>query len=64
MGECVIVYGKSGSGKSRSLLNFGEDEIFLINVIAKRLPFRKKFKYTMVSDNPTKNHQRLKENAH
>ena len=50
MGECVIVYGKSGSGKSRSLLNFGEDEIFLVNVIAKRLPFRKKFKYTMVSD--------------
>lgn len=41
MGECVIVYGKSGSGKSRSLLNFGEDEIFLVNVIAKRLPFRK-----------------------
>lgn len=32
MGECVIVYGKSGSGKSRSLLNFGEDEIFLVNV--------------------------------
>lgn len=31
MGECVIVYGKSGSGKSRSLLNFGEDEIFLVN---------------------------------
>lgn len=54
MGECVIVYGKSGSGKSRSLLNFGEDEIFLVNVIAKRLPFRKKFKYTMVSDNPDK----------
>ena len=54
MGECVIVYGKSGSGKSRSLLNFGEDEIFLVNVIAKRLPFRKKFKYTMVSGNPVK----------
>lgn len=31
MGECVIVYGKSGTGKSRSLKNFGEDEILFIN---------------------------------
>ena len=45
MGEAIIVYGKSGSGKSRSLLNFGEDEIFLVNTIGKRLPFAKKFKY-------------------
>lgn len=44
MGECVIIYGKSGTGKSRSLLNFGEDEILLINTVNKRLPFRKKFK--------------------
>ena len=45
MGECVIIYGKSGTGKSRSLKNFGEDEIFLVNTINKRLPFPKKFKY-------------------
>ena len=45
MGECVIVYGKSGTGKSRSLKNFGEDEIFLVNTISKRLPFPKKFKF-------------------
>lgn len=45
MGECVIVYGKSGTGKSRSLKNFGEDEILLINTVNKRLPFPKKFKY-------------------
>ncbi len=51
MGEAILCYGKSGSGKSRSLLNFGEDEIFLVNVIGKRMPFAKKFKYEMTSDN-------------
>lgn len=45
MGECIIVYGKSGTGKSRSLKNFGEDEILLVNTINKRLPFPKQFKY-------------------
>lgn len=50
MGRAVIVYGKSGSGKSRSLKNFEEDEIFLVNVTAKDLPFRKKFKYSMKTD--------------
>lgn len=54
MGECIIVYGKSGSGKSRSLLNFAEDEIFLVNTIGKRLPFRKDFKYVYKSDDPEK----------
>ena len=47
MGEAVIIYGKSGTGKSRSLKNFGEDEIFLVNTINKRLPVPKKFKYTI-----------------
>lgn len=45
MGECIIVYGKSGTGKSRSLKNFAEDEILFVNTINKRLPFQKKFKY-------------------
>ena len=45
MGECVIVYGKSGTGKSRSLKNFGEEEILFVNTINKRLPFPQKFKY-------------------
>ena len=45
MAELVLVYGKSGTGKSRSLVNFGEDEILLFNVEGKRLPTRKKFKY-------------------
>lgn len=51
MGETILIYGKSGSGKSRSLINFGEDEIYLINTIGKRLPFPKKFKYVTNSDN-------------
>ena len=50
MGEPVIIYGKSGSGKSRSLKDFGEEEICLINVEGKRLPFRKQFKYTLKAD--------------
>jgi len=50
MGRFILIYGKSGSGKSRSLKNFGEDEIFLANVIGKELPFRGKFKYVSVTD--------------
>ena len=45
MGEPILVYGKSGSGKSRSLKNFTEDEIFFVNVVSKRLPFSKRFRY-------------------
>ena len=45
MGEVAIVYGKSGTGKSRSLKNFGEEEILFVNTVNKRLPFPKKFKY-------------------
>ena len=48
MGNVVLVYGPSGSGKSTSLKNFGEDEIFLVNVQGKRPPFRKSFKYSYV----------------
>ena len=50
MGRSILIYGKSGSGKSRSLKNFGEEEIFLINTVGKDLPFRKKFKYTWQCD--------------
>lgn len=51
MGECVIIYGKSGSGKSRSLKGFAEDEIYLVQTINKRLPFPQKFKYVTRTDN-------------
>ena len=50
MGIPVICYGKSGSGKSRSLKSFGEEEICLINVEGKSLPFRHGFKYTAKAD--------------
>lgn len=51
MGLPVLVYGKSGSGKSRSLKFFGEDEILLVNIEGKALPFRNKFKYVLKTDN-------------
>jgi hypothetical protein len=51
MGEAVIVYGKSGTGKSRSLKEFGEEEILFVNTVNKRLPFPKKFKYELRTAN-------------
>lgn len=51
MGVPVLVIGKSGSGKSTSLRHFGENEISLINVINKPLPFKQKFVKTVNTDN-------------
>ena len=51
MAEVVLVYGKSGAGKSRSLKNFAEDEIFYVNVTDKRLPFSHGFKFMSTTDN-------------
>ena len=42
MGTCVLVIGKSGSGKSTSLRNFEQGEVGIFNVLGKPLPFRKK----------------------
>lgn len=42
MGVCVLVLGESGSGKSTSLRNFEPDEVGILNVMGKPLPFRKK----------------------
>lgn len=42
MGVCVVVLGKSGSGKSTSLRNFEPEEVGILNVMGKPLPFRKK----------------------
>jgi hypothetical protein len=50
MGIPVIIYGKSGAGKSRSLKNFKEDEIYLVNVLGKALPFKGNFKYITNTD--------------
>ena len=46
----VLVYGKSGSGKSRSLKFFSPEEILLINIEGKELPFRSSFKYICRTD--------------
>lgn len=40
MGVCVIVLGKSGSGKSRSIKGFKGEEVGVLNVIGKPLPFK------------------------
>lgn len=50
MGIPVMLIGKSGSGKSTSLRNFNEDELYLIKVLNKPLPFRKKFSSTLETD--------------
>lgn len=50
MGLEVLVLGFSGSGKSASLRSFGSDELALVNVNGKPLPFRTRFKETLVSD--------------
>ena len=50
MGLEVLVLGFSGSGKSASLRSFGADELALVNVNGKPLPFRTRFKETLVSD--------------
>lgn len=49
MGEVVLIYGKSGSGKSRSMKHFKSDEILLVNIEKKMLPFRGSFKYVCES---------------
>lgn len=40
----VLIIGASGTGKSTSLRNFSPDEVELINVERKPLPFRNEFK--------------------
>lgn len=50
MGVPVLVMGASGSGKSTSLRNFGKDEIGLINVSGKPLPFKSKLPYAVIQN--------------
>lgn len=53
----VMVIGRSGSGKSTSLRNFEKDEVALINILGKALPFDKKFDSTQQTDD----YQKIKE---
>lgn len=40
MSVLVMIYGQSGTGKSTSLRNFKSDEVAVVNVSGKPLPFR------------------------
>lgn len=42
MGLPVLILGESGTGKSASLRNFKDDEVAVINVASKPLPFKNK----------------------
>lgn len=42
MAVLVMIYGQSGTGKSTSLRNFTNDEVAVINISGKPLPFRSK----------------------
>lgn len=44
MGIPVLILGESGSGKSTSLRNFSKDDVGVINVASKPLPFRSEIK--------------------
>lgn len=47
MAQLCLILGQSGSGKSTSMRNFAHDELALINVNKKPLPFRGKFDSTL-----------------
>lgn len=44
MAIIVMVYGQSGTGKSTSLRNFNPEDVCIVNVSGKPLPFRNKHK--------------------
>lgn len=44
MAIIVMVYGQSGTGKSTSLRNFAPEDVCIVNVSGKPLPFRNKHK--------------------
>ena len=46
----VLVIGKSGSGKSASMRNFNKDELGIVNVLGKPLPFKNNFKTFKTDD--------------
>lgn len=50
MGIPVLILGESGSGKSASLRNFTPNDVSIINVSGKPLPFRKKLPVLNTSD--------------
>ncbi len=53
MGVPVLVIGKSGAGKSASLRNFKPEDVGVINVLGKPLPFRSSLKAVKTTDYAT-----------
>lgn len=49
----VLLLGQSGSGKSTSMRNFTKDEIAVINVLGKPLPFKSDIKAPKIDDYAT-----------
>ena len=50
MAEIVLIMGTSGHGKSTSLRNFKDEEVTVINVANKRLPFQGDIKPLPIND--------------
>ena len=50
MGIPVLILGESGSGKTASLRNFNANEITVLNVVDKLMPFRKKLEIIKNAD--------------
>lgn len=50
MAIIVMVYGQSGTGKSTSLRNFSPDDVAVINVSGKPMPFRSKLQTYNTND--------------
>lgn len=63
MGVPVLVLGESGTGKSTSMRNFNPDELSIINVDGKMLPFRNQFKKIVCTDDAEKVVELLKKTA-
>lgn len=51
MAIIVMVYGQSGTGKSTSLRNFKPEDVCIVNVSGKPLPFKNKHKTFNTDDN-------------
>lgn len=54
MGVPVLILGESGTGKSTSMRNFNAEELSVVNVDGKVLPFRNAFKKVLLTDDAEK----------
>lgn len=50
MGLPILILGRSGTGKSTSLRNFKSEDVGIINVLGKALPFRNSIKFAVTDD--------------